>query len=284
MPQLVATAGAFSTIAAAVLAVLALGGCASSPKPVIAEPAPRVLEGIEQRARPDGGRTFVACIDCSAPTPKTLRGSEPRATELAATSQPPGPGLHSPAVVDPAAMSASEPDAPSTPLSPPQLSQLPTLTVRAELYFDSGRTQPVAASLHRLSQILPALQRASHIEVIGYTDSRGSAAFNRRLAAGRAGSVAERIVEAIPPELGERLVLSSSPQCCYVAANRTATQRRANRRVEIVMRLPADAQAMTVLHGLAAHLDILKSFPATATTPTPATGSTALRAHATHAR
>ncbi|MFN3938216.1 MAG: OmpA family protein [Gemmobacter sp.] len=74
----------------------------------------------------------------------------------------------------------------------------------------------------------------SRIEVIGHTDSTGTAAYNRELSQRRANSVAAVLRDAGVPS--SRIVAFGRGQDFPVASNQTPEGRAQNRRVEIIIR------------------------------------------------
>lgn len=222
----------------AILVALNVAGCAT-PTPPVPVSAPRPLESIEQRTRLDGATYYASCTDCAKPTPKlrpNLAVVVPRPAPLAMPATSEVPPVPERAVQAAAAASAPE--------------VVSTRTVRATLYFGSGQATPEADSASRLQQLKPVLERASHVVVTGYTDNRGSARRNRRLAGDRASTVAQQLVPLLPTDVADRLVLSADPRCCYAAPNRSAAQRRVNRRVEVVLTVPDTPDITQLLQTL----------------------------------
>ena len=92
--------------------------------------------------------------------------------------------------------------------------------------FDSARLSSRAgAQLKMVTEARPATARATTVE--GYTDSRGSNAYNVRLSQRRADAVRE----ALPARFAARAV--GRGEAAPVATNATAHGRALNRRVEI---------------------------------------------------
>jgi outer membrane protein OmpA-like peptidoglycan-associated protein len=92
-----------------------------------------------------------------------------------------------------------------------------------------GRFVPVLTALADTLNHYPA----TYVDVIGHTDSIGSAAYNQALSERRADSVAGFIQarEAIPARLREEGKGKTEP----IASNATIEGRAANRRVEILL-------------------------------------------------
>lgn len=109
------------------------------------------------------------------------------------------------------------------------------VTLPQDILFDSGS----AALRSDLQSDLRALGRNLNqypdttVQVIGHTDSEGSAAFNQDLSEQRARSVAGVLLEQ--GVSGGRIVPIGRGEALPVASNNSAEGRRQNRRVEIVI-------------------------------------------------
>lgn len=100
----------------------------------------------------------------------------------------------------------------------------------AVVHFEFARATPTEAGARELEEALAQLRQHVTIRIVGHTDDIGSAAFNARLAHGRAEFVAawlKRRGVTSPVEIEAR------GKCCYVAANDSDKGRAANRRAEI---------------------------------------------------
>jgi outer membrane protein OmpA-like peptidoglycan-associated protein len=71
----------------------------------------------------------------------------------------------------------------------------------------------------------------TYIDVVGYTDSTGAAAYNQTLSEQRAQSVAQYLNSR--EVLGDRFVVRGAGQSSPIASNETPEGRTQNRRVEI---------------------------------------------------
>jgi outer membrane protein OmpA-like peptidoglycan-associated protein len=105
----------------------------------------------------------------------------------------------------------------------------------SDVLFDTASTnlKPGAnRAIERLSEFL--MQNPNRgIVVEGYTDSRGSDAYNRELSAGRAEAVKQALVdEGIAPD---RIRTRGLGESYPVASNDTTAGRQLNRRVEVVV-------------------------------------------------
>ena len=98
----------------------------------------------------------------------------------------------------------------------------------------------------KLTQLAPLFRAATRIRMIGFTDDLGSAHVNSRLASDRALQVRSFVQQLIGA--ATRPVLSSRGEalCCYLTNNRDEGKRSANRRVEVLITLPAsdDTEAL----------------------------------------
>ncbi len=233
-----------------VLLGLAMHGCVTPP----AAPVPRLQPpdpvAVEQRLRPDGTTYFASCVDCRAPTPK----SSPRARAVfglqpAAAASAVQPDLAPEAEV-PIARAMPLPAAPDVALASVS-SGATTVALHATLYFDSNSSVPTPGSVQRLAQLEPLLRRMTQASVTGYSDRTGSAAHNQRLAAARAGQVAERIAALHESAASGRIVQTARPQCCYVSGKRAAAQHRADRRVEIEFQVPVADDLDALMESIA---------------------------------
>ncbi|HIF9210031.1 TPA: OmpA family protein [Photobacterium damselae] len=88
------------------------------------------------------------------------------------------------------------------------------------------------AKLAPFEQRLQA-QDAAQIYVVGYTDSRGSEAYNQKLSVQRADAVAEALRSVMNVD-GSRIIAEGRGETNPVASNDTAEGRAQNRRVEII--------------------------------------------------
>ncbi|HIF9129170.1 TPA: OmpA family protein [Photobacterium damselae] len=88
------------------------------------------------------------------------------------------------------------------------------------------------AKLAPFEQRLQA-QDAAQIYVVGYTDSRGSEAYNQKLSVKRADAVAEALRSVMNVD-GSRIIAEGRGESNPVASNDTAEGRAQNRRVEII--------------------------------------------------
>ncbi len=89
-------------------------------------------------------------------------------------------------------------------------------------------------------EMVPFAQKANRIYIRGRTDSTGTAEMNRTLAMSRAVSVTSTLLAGGVPK---EKVKTTYCTTCYAASNSTEEGRRANRRVEIVMVMPAPLAA-----------------------------------------
>ena len=180
---------------------LSLIGCAGNPPDEQQDPVSRRMSigwiGHDWRICEEEG-------SCPRPTPKTVALPAP---------MPPARKPSVPANPQPAL--ESEPAAASKP---------------AVVHFEFARATPTEAGARELEEVLAQLRQHGTIRIVGHTDDIGSAAFNARLAHGRAEFVAtwlKRRGATSPMEIEAR------GKCCYVAANDSDKARAANRRAEI---------------------------------------------------
>ncbi|PCC70063.1 Outer membrane protein OmpA [Nannocystis exedens] len=113
------------------------------------------------------------------------------------------------------------------------------VTLSGSVLFASGKSELLPSATSRLTQVAEALVAAdpgATFVVEGYTDSKGSAAFNEKLSEARAQAVRDFLVaHGVPAERIEARGLGESQP---VATNATAEGRANNRRVEIIIQPP----------------------------------------------
>jgi OOP family OmpA-OmpF porin len=102
-----------------------------------------------------------------------------------------------------------------------------------DLRFETGKTTIMAESLPNLDEVVTVLESNPEmkLEVQGYTDNRGSAAFNKSLSEKRARAVMDYIVSK--GIAAERISAKGYGIESPVATNDTAEGRALNRRVEL---------------------------------------------------
>ncbi len=114
--------------------------------------------------------------------------------------------------------------------------QFLTVNMPQDLLFDTG-SAAVRPDLRRdLQAVASSLLKYpnSRVEVIGHTDSTGSAAFNQDLSQRRSASVANVLRDGGVP--GGRLAAFGRGEDQPIATNLTPEGRALNRRVEIIIR------------------------------------------------
>jgi OOP family OmpA-OmpF porin len=105
-----------------------------------------------------------------------------------------------------------------------------------EFAFDSAELSPAyKAELDSASEVLKPhrsllRQGLETLNVVGYTDSRGSEAYNRKLSQRRAQAVADYLVQQ-DPSRAEFIRVIGRGEADPIASNETEEGRRQNRRV-----------------------------------------------------
>ncbi len=124
------------------------------------------------------------------------------------------------------------------------------IILTGDLLFESGQAQLTGKAKQSLRKLLPIIEQTPYmINVIGHTDSipmhSQKFASNWELSTARAGQVAQFLIEEghIP---ARQFVVSGYSYYRPVKPNTTAANRKANRRVEIILsKQPAPAQPAT---------------------------------------
>jgi len=100
----------------------------------------------------------------------------------------------------------------------------------ANVLFDFDKSVITPAALQQLTGDLPKL-KGKQIELVGFTDAKGTESYNQRLAERRASAVKNELIKlGIDPAA---IQASGKGDCCFVAGNVTDADRQLNRRVEI---------------------------------------------------
>lgn len=127
-----------------------------------------------------------------------------------------------------------------------------TVRLTDNLLFPSGRVEIASDGLALLRELAPLLEASpARVEVQGHTDSVpiGSWLFpsNWELSAARAAAVVRGLIEAgMSPD---RLLAAGFADTRPLADNRDDAGRRANRRVELVLRAPFDPPEASAIPG-----------------------------------
>jgi outer membrane protein OmpA-like peptidoglycan-associated protein len=228
---------------AAILALLAMAAatssCTTTDGPATAAPKPT---GYEQQL---GGR-FVVCADCDHPTRKTI--ATVRATPvtthitvLAPAASAPQAALNIGAWAPPAERQTAAASAPSD----------GTLHQRATIEFRFGTAELNPTARAKLTRLTPLFQAATRIRMLGFTDDVGPQGPNDKLAAERAMAVHLFVRGLLHDQLTPVLTSRGDALCCYLTDNRNEAQRSVNRRVEVLVSLPANAKSQDLVRQLA---------------------------------
>lgn len=113
------------------------------------------------------------------------------------------------------------------------------ITLSGSVLFASGKSALLPSAQRRLTEVAKTLSeqdKTSKIDVMGYTDSTGSATMNDELSRQRAESVREFLVTH--GIAGDRVEAKGMGESQPVATNETPEGRASNRRVEIVVEPP----------------------------------------------
>lgn len=220
---------------------MVMASCSTPSSPPQPLPPPGHAYRVAQLERPGGHAAYVSCIDCPAPTRKTLPGADKHS---AAAPVPRGP-------VQPARAPASRPPRWFT----------------AVLQFDLNSAKLTAQARAQTEAWAAVLRLSTHVQVTGFTDDLGGPRLNTRLAEARS----QVVMSALRERLDGRATAPSMsgtgrPLCCYVSDNRSEAQRRANRRAELHITVPEGPELVRALQAmpLTARLHELGSQPAAA--------------------
>jgi outer membrane protein OmpA-like peptidoglycan-associated protein len=122
----------------------------------------------------------------------------------------------------------------------PQNALMVTMTAQTAFAVNSAQIQPgFYSTLDKIAKIVNKYGK-THLDVVGYTDSTGSAAYNKKLSEKRAGSVVAYLGNrgVIPQRLSAYGMGEEKPR----ASNATAEGRAQNRRVEILIEPIVESQ------------------------------------------
>ncbi len=133
--------------------------------------------------------------------------------------------------------------APAPAPAPTPAPAIENVTLKAGALFDSGKSMIKPAGRHELDQLasrLETMHGIESIEVTGYTDSEGPAAFNQKLSEQRADTVKSYLVhKGVAADLITTRGMGAADP---VASNATAAGRAQNRRVELTIKASQTAQ------------------------------------------
>ena len=247
---------------------LAASACTTTPPaapsrmPLMGYPT---MTGLAQvRDAKTGEAYFVPCNPCASPTVKTLAGAgdarptaaaprrqavidrravlESLAAPPAPTSEPTPapPGVLSPPASTAAVAAATGITASAATVIPQSPVVAAPVPDKLAVLFASASAELDAEALRALAPLLNAAAQGGHVTIRGGADASGSTATNRTLAAKRAAAVRAAFLAAVVP--AARLTVSVCATC-YVAPNATPEGRRANRRADVELAMPAQAES-----------------------------------------
>ena len=202
--------------------LVAAAGLASCTLLQPKDPGGPALRAVSVQQTGDG--RFMTCLDCEAPTPKSLASAvTPSSADRVVLQRPPA----LPVPVDS--------------MVRPQAAQGTTAwrVERATLNFanDSATLDPRAEQV--LVALRPLLAQARTLRIVGFTDDVGTQTANDHLADARALSVLVRLRAILGGDgrTGPELSATGHAKCCYLNDNAGERQRASNRRVELVLSL-----------------------------------------------
>ena len=162
---------------------------------------------------------YANCIEpaCPSTTPKTLAVVPAPAVPVAAAAQAPVPAMTS------AAERSQAPVGVGSVRKPAVLA----------LSFASGSAALTQSHKAQLLSLVPALNQAERVLILGRTDDVGTGGANEAIALARATAVRDhlrRVARTLPKDVR----IDARGLCCYAATNNTPEGRAQNRRVEVV--------------------------------------------------
>ena len=162
---------------------------------------------------------YANCIEpaCPSTTPKTLAVVPVPAVPVAAAAQAPVSAMTSVAERPQATVSVGS-------------ARKPTVLA---LTFASGSAALTPSHKAQLLSLVPAINQAERVLVLGRTDDVGTGGANEAIALARATAVRDhlrRVARTLPNDVR----IDARGLCCYAAPNDTPDGRAQNRRVEVV--------------------------------------------------
>ena len=186
----------------------------AQPTPVSVTPSRRITQlDFGNSAR------YANCTDpaCPSTTPKTLAVVPVPAVPVAAAAQAPVPAMTSVAERPQATVSVGS-------------ARKPTVLA---LTFASDSAALTPSHKAQLSSLVPAINQAERVLILGRTDDVGAGGANEAIALARAIAVRDhlrRVARTLPKDVR----IAARGLCCYAATNNTPEGRAQNRRVEVV--------------------------------------------------
>lgn len=226
--------------------MLAVGVAGCAPMP-LAPSQPRVLlmgepvlTGLAQIRDPvTGGDYFAPCNPCALPTPKTplVQVMSEGGNEVRPQSRPADPVLLT--QEDSATRQETRTSARSIVSVSAQQGAKLHLEARISrtLFFDSASVHLDADARQEIETLVPLARQAMFIHIRGRTDATGAVQGNRALALARAMRVRRALLSH---GIEARKLKVFYCTHCHVADNDSEAGRRANRRVEIELKMPTD--------------------------------------------
>ena len=114
------------------------------------------------------------------------------------------------------------------------------IDLKNDLLFPTGSSELKAEAVRELSEVgrILAKYKEDRVRVTGHTDNVGAADFNSELSRRRASAVREVLEEQGVQD--EQLIVAAFGESKPVAANSSASGRSQNRRVELLIDVPAN--------------------------------------------
>ena len=162
---------------------------------------------------------YASCIEpaCPSTTPKTLAVVSVPAVPAAAAAQAPVPAMASVAERPQASVSVGSARKPNV----------------VALTFASDSAALTPSHKTQLASLVPAINQAERVLILGRTDDVGTGGANEAIALARATAVRDhlrRVARTLPKDVR----IDARGLCCYAATNNTPEGRAQNRRVEVV--------------------------------------------------
>lgn len=117
------------------------------------------------------------------------------------------------------------------------------VNLKNDLLFETGQAELRTGALNQLNELgrILAKYEQDRIKIAGYTDDVGSSEFNQQLSERRANAVRDLLNANGVRD--EQMLIQGFGESKPIASNASSAGRQKNRRVELIIDVPADNQA-----------------------------------------